>query len=36
MIYGSPPFYNKDHEKMFNDILNKQLNFENLKVEASA
>ena len=23
MIYGTPPFYNRDHEKMFHDILNR-------------
>ena len=23
MIYGSPPFYNRDREKMFHDILNR-------------
>jgi serine/threonine protein kinase len=36
MVYGSPPFYNRDHEKMFNDILNKQISFDNAKVDASA
>jgi serine/threonine protein kinase len=35
MIYGSPPFYNHDHEKMFHDILNRELFFDNSKVNAS-
>lgn len=35
MIYGSPPFYNRDHEKMFHDILNRELFFDNSKVQAS-
>ncbi len=35
MIYGSPPFYNRDHEKMFHDIINRELFFDNSKVEAS-
>ncbi len=35
MIYGSPPFYNRDHEKMFTDILNRELFFDNSKVQAS-
>lgn len=35
MIYGSPPFYNRDHEKMFHDILNRELFFDNSKVDAS-
>lgn len=35
MIYGSPPFYNRDHEKMFQDILNRQIFFDDSKVEAS-
>ena len=35
MLYGSPPFYNRDHEKMFSDILNRELFFDNSKVQAS-
>ncbi len=35
MIYGSPPFYNRDHEKMFHDILNRELFFDNSKVDSS-
>lgn len=35
MIYGTPPFYNRDHEKMFQDILNRELYFDDSKVEAS-
>ena len=35
MIYGTPPFYNRDHEKMFQDILNREIFFDNSKVEAS-
>lgn len=27
MIYGFPPFYTQNQEKMFTDIVNKQINF---------
>ena len=35
MIYGSPPFYNRDHEKMFQDIVNRELFFDTSKVDPS-
>lgn len=35
MVYGTPPFYSRDHEKMFQDIVNRELLFENSKIEVS-
>lgn len=35
MVYGSPPFYNRDHEKMFQDIVNRELFFDNSKTDVS-
>lgn len=35
MIYASPPFYSRDTEKMYHDILNRELFFDNSKVDAS-
>lgn len=35
MMYGSPPFYNRDHEKMFHDIVNRELFFDNTKADVS-
>lgn len=35
MVYGSPPFYNRDHEKMFQDIVNRELFFDNIKTDVS-
>lgn len=35
MVYGSPPFYNRDHEKMFHDIVNRELFFDNSKNDVS-
>lgn len=35
MIFGSPPFYSKDTEKMYHDIINREVSFERFKVETS-
>lgn len=35
MLFSNPPFYNKDHEKMFNDIKNRPLFFDESKVQIS-
>lgn len=35
MIFGTPPFYNRDQEKMFKDILNRPLFFDDSKVNLS-
>lgn len=35
MMFANPPFYNKDHEKMFNDIKNRPLFFDESKAQAS-
>lgn len=32
MVYGSPPFYNKDHQKMFEQIVNGDLYFNNTEI----
>jgi hypothetical protein len=35
MIFGAPPFYNRDQEKMFKDIQNRPLFFDDSKVNLS-
>jgi hypothetical protein len=35
MIFGTPPFYNRDQEKMFKDIQNRPLFFDDSKVNLS-